>query len=424
MFLSIQVIQKNGIAYMLEDSKVNILLTQSFVIDNLPINESVQEKILLDSFSYEQKENNSKNHLLKTKPTNLAYVIYTSGSTGKPKGVMVEHRSLVNHMAWIQTLCEHNPGDNILQKTPFSFDASIWEFFAPLFLGATLIFLIPNAHKDPNILINTIQRHKITIIQLVPSLLEALVENNELKKCSSLRKIFCGGEALTKNICEKLFTSFSNQKLELINLYGPTECCIDSHSYVYHPHLAGLFVPIGKTIQNLETYILNPYLKPVPIGIPGELHIGGIGLARGYLNRPELTAEKFIPHPFSHELGTRIYKTGDLARYLPDGNIEYLGRVDNQVKIRGFRIELGEIETALSTYPGIQNVIVIAREDQAGDKRLVAYYTLSHVDNDPDSENSLAEISASLLRQHLEKTLPDYMIPRRLCPTGSFTFNP
>ena len=304
----------------------------------------------------------------------IAYVIYTSGSTGQPKGVAIPHRAIGNHMHWMQALFPLEASDRVIQRTPFSFDASVWEFYAPLLAGARLVLADPAGHKDPAYLVRAIREHGITVLQLVPSLLEMLLEQPDFDETLTLRRVFCGGEALAPSLVER-FHARSNA--ELCNLYGPTEAAIDSVYWVSPRAQVLATVPIGRPIANAEIYILDHHGRPVPVGVPGELHIGGAGLARGYLHRPDLTAARFIAHPFRSDAGARLYKSGDLARYRADGQIEFLGRLDHQVKLRGYRIELGEIETALAQHPAVREAVVVCREDQPGDRRLVAYIVRS-----------------------------------------------
>ena len=330
----------------------------------------------------------------------LAYVIYTSGSTGQPKGVMVEHRNIVNHMAWMADTWPLAPGDAVLQRTSISFDASVWELFAPLLQGTRLVLASADAQRDPRVVIGDIIKSGVTVAQFVPSLLRAFVADERHVECQSLQAIFCGGEVLALELCLQLRASLG---IRIANLYGPTEATIDAAFWTCpaNEDHDPLSIPLGRPISNTRIYILDGHGEPVPIGAAGEIYIGGAGVARGYLNRPELTAERFVADPFAGEADARMYKTGDLGRYLPDGTIEFLGRNDFQVKIRGFRIELGEIEARLAQHPAVREAVVLARED-GGDKRLVAYYTVA-----PDAEAAGAEA----LRRHLSATLPDYMVP-------------
>lgn len=384
------------LAFMLVDSQVSVLLTQNRLLKDLPNNGALV--ICLDTDWETIAQESMEIPISGVTPNNLAYVIYTSGSTGRPKGVMISHRAICNHMFWMQTVFPLVETDKVLQKTPFSFDASVWEFYAPLLVGAQLIMALPGGHQDSAYLIKVIAEHKVTILQLVPSLLRMLLEERGIETCNSLKYVFCGGEALSVDLQKRFF---ANLDADLYNLYGPTEACIDAIVWRCKHGTHQPIVPIGRPIANTQVYILDSHLQPVPVGVPGELHIGGAGLARGYLDRPDLTDEKFIPNPFSNDPGLRLYKTGDLARYLPDGTIEFLGRTDHQVKLRGFRIELGEIEAVLSQHPAVQEVVVLAREDVPGDKRLVAYVVL----------NQEQASSTDELRHFLKQKLPDYMLP-------------
>ncbi|NET60393.1 MAG: amino acid adenylation domain-containing protein, partial [Symploca sp. SIO2E6] len=396
------------VAYMLDNSQVPILLTQNHLKATLP---EFQGRVLsLDSDWNAIAAESEENPIPGVIPENLIYIIYTSGSTGKPKGTMNTHKGLVNRILWMQDEYQLTPSDRILQKTPFSFDVSGWEFWWTLNMGARLVVAKPEGHKDPHYLVKLINEQQITTIHFVPSMLQIFLENPELQSCSSLRQVFCSGEALPIALQERFFTRL---KAELHNLYGPTEAAIDVTYWHCQPETQLSIVPIGRPIANTQIYIVDKHLQPVPIGIPGELHIGSAGLARGYLNRKELTSEKFIPNPFSQEAGSRLYKTGDLACYLSDGNIEYIGRIDNQVKIRGFRIELGEIEAILAEYPKVKEVVVIAREDNPGDKRLVAYIVAG------STVPSINELPA-----FLKTKLPDYMVPSAFVVLESLPLTP
>ena len=388
---------KERLSFMISDTQAPVLLTQRRLLEMLPAHDAVL--ICLDTdwgdvIAQESKENTASG----VTADNLAYVIYTSGSTGKPKGVMISHMALCNHMAWMQEVFPLIPADKVLQKTLFTFDASVWEFFAPLLAGASLIVAAPEDHRDSAHLIETIKKQQVTVLQVVPSLLNILIEEHAIEKCKSLRRVFCGGEVLPVRLCER-FLMISN--VDLINLYGPTEACIDATFRIVSGRQAHDTIPIGRPISNTQLYILDKHLQTVPIGFPGELCLSGDGLARGYLNRPELTAQKFIPNPFSEETGARLYKTGDLVHYLPDGNIEYLGRIDNQVKLRGFRIELGEIESVLAQHQSVREAVVVAREDMPGSRQLVAYAVPAEA----------ASLSVSSLKDFLSHKLPPYMIP-------------
>ncbi|MCV3214044.1 amino acid adenylation domain-containing protein, partial [Plectonema radiosum NIES-515] len=326
------------LSYMLDDSGVQVLLTQQKLLSSLPSHTA--RVVCLDTDCLVIEEHSQENLNAGVGEDNLAYVIYTSGSTGLPKGVMNTHQGIHNRLLWMQQSYQLSSSDRVLQKTPFSFDVSVWEFFWPLLTGARIVIALPEGHKDNTYLVNLIFTQQITTIHFVPSMLQVFLLEANFENCSCLKRVFCSGEALQFELTQRFFTKL---ECELHNLYGPTEAAIDVSFWPCLPQGNLQIVPIGRPISNTQIYILDQDIKPVPIGVPGELYIGGAGVARGYLNRPELTTEKFIPNPFSDGKSERLYKTGDLGRYLSDGNIEFLGRIDNQVKIRGFRIELGEI---------------------------------------------------------------------------------
>lgn len=304
-------------------------------------------------------------------PDHLAYLIYTSGSTGVPKGVMVSHRAICNHMRWLLHAYPLVPEDRLLQKTPLSFDASVWEVFAPLLSGSELVLASPDRHRDPTYLVDAVAANAISVLQVVPAMLEGVVDEPGLYSCSTLRRVFSGGQVLPSELAHRLAQVLD---VEVSNLYGPTEACIDATSHRWRPGHSRPTVPIGTPIANMRAYVLDPDLNPMPPGARGELFLGGLGLARGYWSRPALTASRFIPDPFSMRPGQRLYRTGDLVRRLPPhGEIEFLGRADQQVKLRGHRIELGEIEAVLRQHPAVQASVVALREDRPGDPRLVAY---------------------------------------------------
>jgi amino acid adenylation domain-containing protein len=363
---------------MLEDAEPTAILTQKHLHELLPKN--TIPTICLDQDWHVLRGEPTDNLAVLTTGKDLAYVIYTSGSTGKPKGVPNVHEGIVNRLLWMQDAYKLDSGDRVLQKTPYSFDVSVWEFFWPLMTGACLVVARPEGHKDPSYLVELVHKEKITTMHFVPSMLSVFLEADGIEKCTSLRRVVASGEALSVELQQRFW---ERSGAELHNLYGPTEAAVDVSYWQCRPDSDLSVVPIGKPIWNTQLYVLDKYLQPVPVGVAGELHIGGVNLARGYLKQPALTAQRFVPDPFSSKPGARLYKTGDLTRLLPDGNIEYLGRIDQQVKLRGFRIELGEIETALDSHPGVRQSVVTAREDVAGDKRLVAY-----VVPDPDYRGS------------------------------------
>jgi arthrofactin-type cyclic lipopeptide synthetase B len=301
----------------------------------------------------------------------LAYVIYTSGSTGQPKGVMNEHRGVVNRLLWMQQAYGLGAHDAVLQKTPFSFDVSVWEFFWPLLQGARLVMARPGGHKDPAYLCEIIREQRITTLHFVPSMLQAFLAHADMSGCASLRRVVCSGEALPPALARQCRQRLPHADLH--NLYGPTEAAVDVTAWTCPREGPVDVVPIGRPIANTAIYLLDPRGRPVPEGAIGELHIGGVQVARGYLHRPELSAERFVSDPFSPEPGARMYKTGDLARHLPGGDIEYLGRNDFQVKLRGLRIEPGEIESVLMRHPGVAQASVGVRDFGDNDRRLVAH---------------------------------------------------
>lgn len=348
-------------------------------------------------------------------PGDPAYVIYTSGSTGNPKGVLIEHRPVVNRLNWMQRAYPLTSGDVVLQKTTVTFDVSVWELFWWSLVGASVCLLEPEGEKSPESMIKTIREHAVTTMHFVPSMLNVFLEYVEnsggAAALTPLRTVFASGEALMPHHVDRfnrLLLDTNNTRL--INLYGPTEATVDVSFFDCRAAEISRSIPIGKPIDNTRLYILDKSGRPQGVGIPGELCIAGVQLARGYLNRPELTAEKFvkIPHLGNNgEGGVTVYKTGDLARWLPDGNIEFLGRLDFQVKIRGFRIELGEIENLLVKMPDIKDAVVIARKDMKRNDYLCAYYTPRRNGDEPQ----VATIRAFLARQ-----FPDYMIPSYFVP--------
>jgi amino acid adenylation domain-containing protein len=328
-----------------------------------------------------------------------AYVIFTSGSTGRPKGAMNAHRGIVNRLLWMQETYALQPGERVLQKTPFSFDVSVWEFFWPLSVGATLVVAKPDGHRDSAYLVDVVQRERIDVMHFVPSMLRFLLDEPAASACSRLRRVVCSGEALPLDLVERFFTLLPQSKLA--NLYGPTEAAVDVSAWECRPAEPSGTVPIGTPIANTQLHVLDAKLIPVPIGTAGDLYIGGVQVGMGYTKRPDLTAERFIPDPF--QSGGRLYKTGDIARWRTDGALDYLGRSDHQVKVRGYRIELGEIENHLLAQPGISHAVAITREDQPGDLRIVAYIKAEGTTIDAES-----------LRDQLRMALPDYMVPQNI----------
>ncbi|MCP4664320.1 MAG: amino acid adenylation domain-containing protein, partial [bacterium] len=343
--------------------------------------------------------------------SNLAYVIYTSGSTGQPKGSMIPHRGIVNRLLWMQQAYGLRPGEGVLQKTPFSFDVSVWEFFWPLVVGARLVVARPGGHQDSVYLAELVAERAVTTMHFVPSMLQVFVEEPRIDACGGLRRVIASGEALPHALQERFFSRLG---AELHNLYGPTEASVDVTFWACERDGGGPGVPIGRPIANTEIYLLDRVGNPVPVGAAGELHIGGVGLARGYLGRPDLTAERFVPDPLSDDRspGARLYRTGDLACFRPDGAIEFLGRIDYQLKLRGFRIELGEIEAVLGRSPQVRECVVVAREKGPGDLRLVAYVVV---------DGPAPELG---LRAYLKESLPEYMVPATVVFLDSLPLTP
>ena len=385
------------LADILEDADISIVLIQAHLRDVVPTRDN--QVVCLDSdwdtLIADQSDGNPD---CLTTMDNLAYTIYTSGSTGKPKGVMNTHLGILNRLFWMQDMFGLTESDCVLHKTPFSFDVSVWELFWPLMYGATLVVARPEGHKDNDYLVRTINGRQVTLIHFVPSMLELFLQAKDVESCRSLRDVVCSGEALSADLQRRFFAQLGAR---LHNLYGPTEAAVDVTSWECRRGDTSNVVPIGRPVANTQIYILDRFMHPVPVGIPGELYIGGVQVARGYLNRPELTAERFVSDPFCDEPHARLYKSGDLARYRPDGTIEYLGRIDHQVKLQGFRIELGEIESLLSQHPAIRAAVVAVYGDTTADKRLVAYL--------------VAQVGAPLsdrnLRDYLKRRLPDHMVP-------------
>jgi len=389
------------IAFTLEDARPTLIVTTAALTPRLPdgaprlVLDAAETIAALRHGRADDPRQSERRRPLS--PVDPAYVIYTSGSTGRPKGVVVAHAAIANRLLWMQATYQLATEDRVLQKTPTGFDVSVWELFWPLIAGAALVVAKPEGHKDPAYLAAVIREQRVTTVHFVPSMLQAFLRTPGAAGCTGLRRVICSGEALPPMLEEEFFATLD---VPLHNLYGPTEAAIDVSAWECRTGNDSASVPIGRPIWNTALYILDGGLEPVPVGGAGELYIAGRGLARGYLNRADLAAERFVANPFGLP-GTRLYRTGDLARRREDGAIEFLGRIDHQVKLRGFRVELGEIEAALTQCPGVERAVVIAREDHAGDKRLVAYVV-------PQPGGSLD--SARLGRQ-LAQTLPDHMIP-------------
>ncbi|MCP3781725.1 amino acid adenylation domain-containing protein, partial [Paenibacillus sp. MZ03-122A] len=400
------------IHFMLEDSGAKLVLTQSHLAEQASLSFDGQV-LVLDRHEQDGQDiyhEDDSNLEPLAGPHHVAYVIYTSGSTGKPKGVMVEHHSVLNRILWMHDRYDLSAEDTVLQKTAFTFDVSVWELFWWSLVGSKVSLLPVGGEKNPEDIVDTIARDGVSTMHFVPAMLHAFLEYVEQQpreviqaKLATLRHVFASGEALPPQHVarfQRLVSSLAGAKL--VNLYGPTEATVDVSYFDCEPNETYSVIPIGKPIQNIRLYIVKEGTEQLqPIGVAGELCIGGVGVARGYLNRPELTAEKFVKDPFAGgEAGyERMYRTGDLARWMPDGNIEYLGRIDHQVKIRGYRIELGEVESQLLQVESVREAVVTARADETGQKQMVAYYVAGQ------------ELGASELRSELGRELPSYMVP-------------
>lgn len=384
------------IEFMLEDSEAPIVLTHSKWLEKLLM---AKECVEVDKFNFEKYSN--ENPTISVSSNDVAYVIYTSGSTGKPKGAQIQHHSAINRIKWMH---EHYPllaEDVILQKTPYTFDVSVWELFWWSMYGGSLKILVPEGHKDPLEIINAIEDKKVTHMHFVPSMLMAFLQylkinKNQISKLKTLKYVFASGEALQSEHVKDFYSLLGENGTILINLYGPTECTVDVSCYECPKENIPSIIPIGKPIDNTQLLILDKANKLLPIGVAGELIISGVLVGKGYIKRDELTNEKFIKNEYYDS--EKMYKTGDLARWLPDGNIEYLGRIDNQIKIRGLRVELGDIENTILKYSSIAETVVTVFENM-GEKYLCAYFTATE------------EIGIQDLKEALSKELPDYMVP-------------
>ncbi|MET3917494.1 amino acid adenylation domain-containing protein [Variovorax sp. OAS795] len=381
------------IAYMVQDSGLALVLTQACLQERLPLHFGVP-MLALDTLDL--GDHPDSNPAVAIDGENLAYVIYTSGSTGKPKGAANRHGSLYNRLVWMQQALRLGEADTVLQKTPFSFDVSVWEFFWPLMFGARLAVAEPGDHREPARLVHLIRAHAVTTLHFVPSMLQAFLAHPGIEACGSLRRIVCSGEALPAEAQNEVFRRLPQTTLH--NLYGPTEAAIDVTHWTCRDD-GRTQVPIGRPIDDTQVHVLDAGLNLVPSGAAGELYLGGAGLARGYVRRAALTAERFVADPFGGE-GARLYRTGDLVRWNSEGQLDYLGRIDHQVKIRGFRIELGDIEAQLLAQPEVREAVVVASQGVGG-ARLVAYV----------SAQAGQAIDTVRLREQLGRVLPDYMVP-------------
>ena len=402
------------LAFMIADAKPTCLITSDAIARRLP---EAAPRLVLDhpntiALLARQPDTNPRDQdrTAPLTPVNSAYVIYTSGSTGTPKAVVVTHGGLLNHMLWMQSEYPLSEEDQVLSRTSVSFDAAAWEIWLPLVSGSALNVAPAHVAGDPQQLVDFIKHQAITVAQFVPSLLGAISELISPADTHCLKQIFAGGEALPSSLAQDVTSAWN---VGLVNLYGPTETTIQVMSWLWQPEGNGQFASIGRPIWNTQVYVLDDGLQPVPVGVTGELYIAGMGLARGYLNRPDLTAERFVADPFGQP-GSRMYRTGDRARWRPDGTLQFIGRADHQLKIRGFRIEPGEIEAALTQHDGVAQAAVVVREDRPGDKRLVGYIV-------PAAGHA---VDAAMLRQHLARTLPDYMIPAAFVTLDALPLTP
>ena len=399
------------IDYMLKDGGVKVLLAQKKTAGRI-----VFAGLIIQLDDLEVYRGSTANPAVLNKPQDLAYVIYTSGSTGKPKGVMIEQRSLVNRLHWMQHAYPIDRDDVILQKTPYSFDVSVWELFWWALQGATLCLLMPGGERNPLAIVETIRRHRVSVMHFVPSMLNVFLEHLDgkaagvLRSLASVRRVFASGEALQPSHVRK-FNDILGSKTgtRLTNLYGPTEATVDVTYFDCPSSNDFETIPIGRPIHNIRLYVIRDR-QQVAIGEAGELCIAGVGLARGYVNNAALTDEKFTDNPANP--GERIYRTGDVARWLPDGNVEYLGREDHQVKIRGLRIELGEIENTIREYQGITDCVVLVKKYSDNIILIIAYVVCK------------ADVELEGLKNYLKKHLPDYMIPNHVERIGELPLTP
>lgn len=396
---------KERTEFLLDDAGVRYVFSSSSSRNRIP--DSSVNVITIDDNNKTVEKYSEENLVQVNSESDVAYMLYTSGSTGKPKGVMNEHRGIVNRLFWMQDAFSLTSSDIVLQKTPITFDVSVWELFWPLQVGSKLVICEPDAHKDAVELIDIIRRQQVTTLHFVPSMLQLFTEVPDFAQCDSLKKIICSGEALPRTLQDRVFSQMDS--VELHNLYGPTEAAIDVTWWQCDKNSALSTVPIGKAISNTQIHILSEWFTPVPVGAIGELHIAGVQVARGYKNRQQLTEDRFVENPFDSAF--KMYRSGDLARFMPDGNIEYIGRKDFQVKLRGQRIELGEIEQTLRSDSSVSEAIVTVTTDPAGEQVLVAYLTGNRV-----LTNNLKSICESTLSPHM---VPDFWVVLNNFPLNS-----
>jgi len=393
------------LSFMLKDSQVKVLVTQAKLVESIP--EHQAQLICLDTEWEKIAQNIPSNPESGVKPDNLTYIIYTSGSTGKPKGVLVNHANVVRLFAATDSWYHFNSNDVWTLFHSYAFDFSVWEMWGALLYGGRLVIVPYLVTRSPESFYELLCQEKVTILNQTPTAFRQLIQaeqstDNDL----SLRLVIFGGEALEINSLQPWFDRHGDQFPQLVNMYGITETTVHvTYRPLSRADVNNTASVIGRPLPDLQVYLLDKYLQPLPVGVPGEMYVGGAGVTRGYLNRPELTTERFISNPFENanpqSPTPKLYKTGDLARYLPNGELEYLGRIDNQVKIRGFRIELGEIEALLASHPQIWETVVLVWDDTRGDKRLVAYIV-------PQPEIT---VIIDEIRQFLTAKLPGYMVP-------------
>lgn len=400
------------LAFMLSDARVRVVLAQQAYHALLPSDATI---VALDGSDYVREPATRPD--VRVTPDNLAYVIYTSGSTGEPKGSMIEHRAISNNLLWMQRDWPLGTDDRLLQKTPFTFDVSVKEIFWPLLAGAQLVLAQPGGHRDPEYLRMLMNQESITVTHFVPSMLQLFLAGPVGAAAHALRLVMCGAETLPVSLQERFQTLLP---ADLLHLYGPTEAAIAVTGWMCERGTWRERVPLGRPMPHVQLYVLDAALQPVPIGVPGELYIGGLALARGYLHRPDTTAEHFIPDPFGSVPGGRLYRTGDLARYQPDGNLEYLGRLDHQVKLRGLRIELGEIEIVLRRHQAVRDAVVIMSSERTAvagaavsPQRIVGYVVLA----------AQQALTGQDLRQYLASQLPEYMVPSTVLVLDAMPLN-
>ncbi|MEU5868203.1 amino acid adenylation domain-containing protein [Nonomuraea sp. NPDC047529] len=391
---------RDRLEFMLADCGARVLLTQRHV----PSPGTIETVLLEDDHDLDSGDLDPV-----TGPDDAAYLIYTSGSTGRPKAVVNTHRGIVNRLAWMQDAFGLTAGDVVMQKTPTSFDVSVWEFFWPLLQGACLVPVRPGGHRDPAHQRDLIKRHAVTTMHFVPSMLALFLEEANIESCTSLRRVVCSGEELPPRMAARFFERLPG--VELHNLYGPTEAAVDVSWHACRP--GETVIPIGRPMPGCRLHVLDEQLEPMPIGVPGQLHIGGVQVARGYAGRPGLTAERFVPDPYGAP-GARLYATGDLARLRADGELEFLGRIDDQVKVHGWRVELGEVETALAADPRVRRVVVALRDDAPGGRGLVAYV---------DWTGEPSRLSHEM-RTGPARTLPAALVPQAFVQVTEFPSGP